>query len=233
MIKIPFNRCVILTTLDFAQITNRLESAIYVGAVSPSTQPQPSSIPPDNSRSNHPRYFGQIRGFRFLATRIIGHKYIHLPIFLLPTVEGEIDSLHHGYEISLTVKLQNITCALLLTCLGGLFTTISSVLDNILVGTKNYQYLTIVQIVALFYVVVLTYFYFDAWRATKFFRALFVKKFTGATQLADFDRQTCSGDLQLRDTIEDPGARLHQQKLSIDLLRKNLPSFPSPSGKIR
>jgi hypothetical protein len=57
---------------------------------------------------------------------------------LSPTIEGKIDSLHHGYEIFLTIKLQNITFTLLLTWLGGIFTTIAAVLDRILVDAENY-----------------------------------------------------------------------------------------------
>ena len=232
MIKIPFNRCVILTTLNLAQITNRLESAIYIGAASCSENLGSSALPIDRSQSKQPRYFGQIRGFGFLATRIIGNKYVHLPTFLLPTIEGEIDGLYHGYEISLTVKLQNITCALLLICLGGLLVTIFSVPDSILTDRNNYQYLTIGQTAALLYMMVIAYFYFDAWRATKFFRTLFVKRFAGTSQLADFDRQAWSGDLQLQAEIDASGDSLDRQNLPIYWVRKNLPSISTDPGKL-
>ena len=210
MIRIPFDRCVIITTLNFAQIADRLESAIYDQSFSS----QNTDSPPTNQR-----YFGQIQGFRFLANRIVGYRYFHLPAFLSPTIEGKIDSLHHGYEISLVIKLHNITVALLLTWLGGLFATLSSVFDNIFTGTKNYQYLAIVQIIALVYLVVIVYFYFEAWRGTKFFRTLFVKKFVGNIERGVVDRAMWHSNFDLQD--------VRTSRSIGDLLRKNLPSFPT------
>jgi hypothetical protein len=235
MIKIPFDQCVILTTLDFAQITDRLESAIYVGAATTENsharrQSLSAGASPQSAKTKLKRqhFFGQIQGFKFLANRIVGHKYLHLPAFLSPTIEGNINSLHHGYEISLAVKLHNITCAILLTWLGGLLTTISPMLDNVLVDSKNYQYLTAVQIIATVYVAVVIYLYFDAWRTTRFFRSLFVKGFTGATKIIYEDRSMWSSDL----------SDLQLQEVSnasepTNLLRRNLPSFPSHSKKVR
>jgi hypothetical protein len=212
MIKIPFDRCVILTTLDFAQITDRLESVIY--------NPHSSSVLADGSRSNQQRFVGEVRGFKFLATRILGHKYLHLPRFLAPAIEGKIDSLHHGYEISLSIKLHNITCVLLLTWLGGLFAAGSSVLDNMLIGIKSYQYLTILQVVVFFYLVVLIYLYFEAWSATKFFRTLFVRSLAGTTGIINATRSTVNFDHYPQ-----------SGDLSTDQLRKNLPSFPDQIAK--
>ena len=214
MIRIPFDRCVIITTLNFEQIAERLECAIY--------DPSFSARQNTNSLPTNQRYFGQIQGFKFLANRIVGHKYLHLPAFLSPTIEGKIDSLHHGYEISLAIKIHNITVALLLTCLGGLLATLSSVLDNIFTGTKNYQYVTTVQIIALVYPIVIAYFYFEAWRATKFFRTLFVKKFVGNIESGVVDRAMWRSNFDLKD--------VGKSREIGDLLRKNLPSFPTGSS---
>jgi hypothetical protein len=210
MIKIPFDRCVIVTTLDFAQITDRLESAIY--------DPKFSSESHLNKTPNQQSYLGQIRGYKFSATRIVGHKYLHLPGFLFPTIEGDINSLHHGYEISLAIKLHNITFVLLLTWLGGLFTIIPSIFDNIFIGTRNYQYLTIVQAIALVYIATIAYFYLDAWQATKFFKTLFVKKFKSSIENPIVTTPTRDPDSQIPQTGGAPSPT--------DLLRKNLPSFP-------
>ncbi len=214
MIRIPFNRCEIVSTLNFAQITDRLESAIY--------DPNFRSPQDTNNSPSNQHYFGQIQGFQFLATRIIGHKYFHLPAFFSPAIEGKIDSLHHGYEISLAIKLNDITVALLLTWLGSLLATLSSVVDNVIAGSKNYQYLTAIQAFALVYVLVIAYFYFEAWRATKFFRTLFVKKFAGNIDRAVVDRAMWHSDFDLRD--------VSQSRAIGDLLRKNLPSFPTSSS---
>jgi hypothetical protein len=222
MIRIPFNRCVILTTLDFSQIADRLESAIYVG--------QPAGADPDRDfgsagerAPNSQRYIGQIRDFKFLATRIVGHKYLHLPLFFLPSIEGKIHALHHGYEISLSIKLHDITLVLLLTWLGGLSMTIYSILDNILVGSKNPQYVLGIEILAVAYLAVLAYFYLDAWLATKFFKNLFVRELTGFAKNAFVNQPSWSPSLQ----FQDAGA-----PDSTMWLRKNLPSFPSDPGKV-
>ena len=110
MIKIPFDRCVILTTLDFEQISERLATAIY--------DPRFSADRSAERAPKHQYYCGQIHGFKFSASRLIGHKYFHLPLVLSPTIEGNINALSTGYEISLTAKLQNVTVVLLLTWLG-------------------------------------------------------------------------------------------------------------------
>jgi hypothetical protein len=211
MIEIPFDRCTIVSTLNFSQITDRLESAIY----------DPNFVSQSNSSNTrkYPAYFGKIQGYKFSATRIIGHKYLHLPAFLFPTIEGKINSLHHGYEIYLSVKMHNITFALLLVWLGGLFTTIPAILDNIFVVSKNNQYLTTVGIIPLVFVVVISYFYLDAWRATKFFRTLFIKKFTAYVNNRDFTEAV--GNSGFGRQPELSGALS-----TTDLLRKNLPSFP-------
>jgi hypothetical protein len=221
MIKIPFDRCVIVSTLDFAQITERLESAIY----DPSFQSSSNT----EGNSTHQRYLGQIQGFKFLANRIVGYKYLHLPIFLSPTIEGKIASLHHGYEISLAIKLNNITVVLLLTWLGGLFTVLSSILDNILIGSSNDRYLITVGITAIVYILVIAYFYFDAWRATKFFRTLFVKRFAVARgdEVVD-SRSEYLSQPSWHCGFDFPEAS--NSRSSIELLRQNLPSFPTRSS---
>jgi hypothetical protein len=207
MIRIPFNRCIVPTTLDFARIVERLESAIYVDPAS-DLSALPLTILDDRNKSpRHQGYIGQIGSFRFSATRIIGHKYFHLPTFLSPTIEGQIDSLHRrGYEISLIVKIQKATLVLLLAGLGGIFTAISSVLDSILADIKNYQFLTNVEFFGCLYLVLLAYLYFDAWRTIEFFRHLFVQRL----------------ELQIQNRVRS----------TADLLRENLPSFPSNSAKI-
>lgn len=223
MIRIPFNRCVIVTTLDFSQIADRLESAIYVG--NPAHLPTASDPELSTAATSYPnqRYFGQVRDFKFLATRIVGHKYFHLPIFLLPTIEGKIQALHHGYEISLDVKIHDVTLVMLLTWFGGLFITICSILDNLVVGSKNPQYLTTVEIVAFIYVGVLAYFYLDAWWTTKFFRTLFVRGFA-RTNTRVASQPGWSSELQLQEHSEIPSSTM--------LLKKNLPSFPSNPSKM-
>jgi hypothetical protein len=219
MIKIPFDSCVIVSTLDFLQITQRLESAIYVSSefedrseLARIDDADTPDLPPSKQA-----YFGQIQGFKFSATRLVGHKYFHLPAFLFPTIEGDINGLHHGYQIEIGLKLHNITFALMLTLLGGLLATIGPALDNILGGSKNYQYLTTLQIFALIYVAILVHFYVDALRAKKFFRNLFVKGFVLVPQV----KKTA----QLPDwsgwLFQDAG-----NITSTQLLRKNLPSFP-------
>jgi hypothetical protein len=222
MIKIPFDRCVILTTLDYAQITNRLESAIYDPSFSSQSGAVGVASQNENRAPKQQRYFGQIQGFKFLANRIIGHRYWHLPAFLTPTIEGKIDSLYRGYEISLTVKLNSITFALLLTWLGGLFTTVSSVIDNTLTGSKNYQYLTTMQIIAGVYILIIAYFYFEAWRATRYFRTLFVKELVGSISSQVVDRSTWNKGFE-----NEP---LGDLQATTALLRQNLPSFPAPTS---
>ncbi|WP_310485427.1 hypothetical protein [Chamaesiphon sp. VAR_48_metabat_403] len=211
MIKIPGDRRIILTTLDFAQITDRLETAIY--------DPDFSSRSSDNPTPKHQQYFGKIQGLRFIATRIVGHKYLHVPAFLVPTIEGKIESLYRGYEISLTLKLNEITFAVLLAWLGVMLTTISSVLDNMFADSKNYQYLTIVLILAGLYILVVAYFYFEGWRARRFFKQLFTNGFAGATHARDVD----SAMWQPEFDFEEVG----NLRSTATLLRQNLPSFPA------
>jgi hypothetical protein len=220
MIKIPFDSCVIVSTLDFSQITQRLESAIDVGsAVDRAKIDSLETATPDLEPRQY-TYFGQIQGFKFSATRLVGYKYFHLPAFLFPTIEGDINSLHHGYEILLDVKLHNLTFALLLAGLGGLLATIAPALDNVLGGSKNEQYLTIVEIFVLLYLAFIIHFSVDAWHAKKFFRNLFVKRFALAPIV---DREVSqppawNSDLQFQD--------VGHVRSATELLRRNLPSFP-------
>jgi hypothetical protein len=249
MINIPFNRCVVVTTLNLVQIIDRLQGAIYdphfVSSTTVERNPRPES------------YQGKIQGFKFSATRIITYKDFHLPIFLSPTIEGKIASLYHGYEIALTMKVQSITVALLLTCVGGLAMAISTVLDPILTDPENYQNSSAFQLIVLGLIAVLGYFYFAAYRETKFFKSLFIKGFKVATQPAAVSSLHWSEDLFQEVghysepdlfTAEPVTGWLSEPDLSTaesvtgwlsepDLfttepvtgwLRKNLPSFPNP-----
>lgn len=234
MINIPFNRCVVLTTLNLAQIIDRLQSAIYDPHFASST------IAEHDPRSQS--YQGKIQGFKFSATRIITYKNFHLPIFLSPTIEGKIDSLYHGYEISLTMKVQSITVALLLTCVGGLAMAISTVLDAILTDPENYQNSSAFPIIVLGLIAVLGYFYFAAYRETKFFKALFIKRFEVANQPVAVSSLHWSEDLFQEvgqysepdlSTVEPVTGWLSEPDLFTaepvtGWLRKNLPSFPNP-----
>jgi hypothetical protein len=211
MIKIPFDRCVILTTLDFDRIIDRLESEIYDRRLENRPKPKRSA------RWQH--YYGELRGFKFTATRIIGFKYLHLPGFLLPTIEGTIDQLYNGYEISLDVKLHTWTAIGLLTWLGGLFTfTASSILDNVLGEVRDYRYLTDVSISISLFLLTVFYLYFSSWRATKFFKALFAQRLLGT-------RDIVAPQTQWQPTLQRQ--KLALQRSSIDWMRRNLPSFPS------
>lgn len=221
MINIPFNRCVVVTTLNLVQITDRLQSAIYDPHFAASTTAD---------RGSQSQYYqGKIHGFKFSAARIISYKDFHLPIFLSPIIEGKIDSLYHGYKISLTMKVQNITVALLLTWLGGLFIAISTVLDHILTDPENYQYSIAFQMIVLCSIVVLAYFYFAAYRETKFFKTLFFKGFAVATQHPDVSpRPSWSEDFQFQEVSNSSGDLLSTAEPVTGWLRKNLPSFPNP-----
>jgi hypothetical protein len=211
MIKLPFDRCVILTTLDFDRIIDRLESEIYDRRVENRPKPKRSA--------RWQRYYGELRGFKFTATRIIGFKYLHLPGFLLPTVEGTIDQLYNGYEISLDVKLHTWTFIALLAWLGGLFTfTVSSIFDNVLGEVRDYRYLTDVSISISLFLLTVFYLYFASWRATRFFKALFAQRLLGTTNIAAPQTQW-QPNLQRQ--------QLALQRSSIDWMRRNLPSFPS------
>ncbi len=212
MIKIPFDRCVILTTLDFDRIMDRLESAIYDRRFQ--YQPNKKRTP------TRQRYYGQLEGFKFVATRTIGSKYLHLPGFLIPSIEGKIQQLYNGYEISLVVKLNSLTFMLLLTWFGALFTfTVCSLLDNVLGDVQDSGYLTDVGISVAIYLLMIAYIYFASWRSTKFFKSLFAQRLLGTTNIV----MTSNPSWQ-------PGIHRKQQILqrsSVDWLKRNLPSFPS------
>lgn len=215
MIKIPFDRCVILTTLDFDRIMDRLESAIY-----------DQRFQYEQNTKGTPKrqlYYGQLEGFKFVATRVIGSKYLHLPGFLMPTIEGKIQQLYNGYEISLAVKLNSLTFMLLVTWLGALFTfTVSSLIDNILGEVKDFAYLTDVGISIGLYLLTIGYIYFASWRATQFFRSLFTQRLLGTTNIVTANHSSW------------PPVGIHRkqqilQRSSVDWLKRNLPSFPSPT----
>ena len=214
MIRIPFDRCVILTTLDFEQITSRLESVIY--------HPSSRSDRDDHRDSTHQYYYGQIRSFRFLATRIIGHKYAHLPLFLSPTIEGNIRALRNGYEISLGVNLQNLTFVLLLTYLGGLFSTISAFFDRAFINIEDSRYFTGLGICALLYLVLLSYLYFLSWQTTRFFMTLFTQRLTGITKIGTTTKQKWIPDLP---PVPAP-------RSATGWMSKNLPAFSAP-GEVK
>jgi hypothetical protein len=223
MIRLPFNRCMVVTTLDFARIVDRLESAVYVDRTSSLEDLSWRSLADDRQSLSHKSYIGQIGSFKFSATRIIGYKYLHLPTFLSPTIEGQIDSLNRGYEISLIVKIQKATLVLLLAGLGGIFTSISSILDNLLSDVKTYQYLTNVELFLFLYMLSIAYLYFEAWRSIEFFKTLFAKRLEIVTNLPIEDRRSVAlasaGNIRL--------GRMNRVRSTIDLLKKNLPSFPS------
>lgn len=174
MIKIPFDRCVILTTLDFEQISERLATAIY----------DPHSQPRDTAASRkHQRYSGYIHGFKFAASPLLGHKYLHLPSFLFPAIEGKIDALGNGYEISLTAKLQNLTFVLLLTGLGGILTACAIAFEKVLLNIQDALHGRSLLISILLYLATIAYFYFASWQITKFFKALFSQGLTGVSRI--------------------------------------------------
>ncbi len=208
MIEIPFDRCVIFSTLEFDEITDRLASAIH--------DPHLRLAPELNKKYKHQRYYGWVGGCKFLATRILGHKYFHLPMFLSPTIKGNIVALQRGYEISLSVNLQNLTFVLLLAWMGGLITTFSFVLDKVLGNISNDRYFVTVGISFLLYLITIGYFYFASWRATRFFKYLFVQKLTGFAKPAPQPWVP---------TLPKVGA----PSSATDWIRANLPSFPSKS----
>jgi hypothetical protein len=239
MIRIPFPQCVILTTLDFAQITDRLESAIYVGETQSPTPMRVAQVALPSAESavaspnveshslvkispKQQHFIGEIQGFKFLATRIIGHKYLHLPRFLMPTIEGKINSLYHGYQLSLCIKIHQILLILLLTWLGGIVTVTSSIVGNIVAGIDRGRSIVPLEYLTLVYILALGYLYLEAWRTTKFFKNLFVRGFAGATSTLVVSSPVWSSELQL--------SEMGGSQSSTDWLRKNLPSFPH-SGK--
>jgi hypothetical protein len=209
MIKIPFNPCIILSTLTFEQITDRLVAAIY--------DPQVPVTTDANQLPKQQCYHGRVGGFRFLATRIIGYKHIHLPTFLVPTIEGEITALPYGYEISLGVRMQNITFALCLAWLGGILTTSSVLLDRVFANIHDDQYFKNVEIAILLFLLAIGYFYFTSWRTTRFFRNLFAQRLTGIDK-----NQVVQ---QSRSIIDR--RKVLDRRSATDWMRVNLPSFPS------
>jgi hypothetical protein len=220
MIKIPFDSCVIVSTLDFSQITQRLESAIHVSSAADRSRSHSLETDTPDRHPPQQHYFGQIQGFKFAATRLIGHKHFHLPACLFPTIEGDINSLHHGYEILLDVKLQNSTFAMLIAGLGGILATIAPALDNLFGGSRDDRYLATVAILVLLYLALIVYLYVDAWRAKKFFRNLFAKRFA-LKPIVERDVSpppAWNADFQFRD--------VGSTRSSTELLRQNLPSFP-------
>jgi hypothetical protein len=186
MIKIPFDRCVILTTLDFEQISQRLATAIY--------DPRfPTSDP--SSSLKRQRYYGQIRGFKFFASQPIVFKHLYLPFFLFPTIEGNVNALATGYEISLTAKLQNLALILLLTGLGGILSTCAIGFERVLLNIHDALYTKSLVIFVLFYFSIIVYIYFAAWRTTRFFRSLFTEGLTGISKMNVPQRQKWSPEL--------------------------------------
>ncbi len=212
MIKIPFNRCLIVTTLDFDRILDRLESAIY-----------DSRFEPSYSFDRSPRkqrYHGEIRGFKFLATRTIGHKYFHLPSLFLPTIEGTIAQVHNGYEISLKVALHNWICLILLGCLGGLVTFVTaSVVDNVLGEIQMYQYLNDLLLSLAIYLAIVAYFYLAAWRSIKFFKSLFAQRLLTTSAIVLVTKPKWQMELQYQQATFN--------RTAVDWIRVNLPSLPS------
>lgn len=174
MIKIPFDRCVILTTLDFEQISERLATVIY--------DPR---FPPRDPRNTltQQNYSGQIRGFKFSASPLIGSKHIHLPFCLFPAIEGNIHALANGYEISLAAKLQNLTFILLLTGLGGILTACAISLENVLLNIQEAVYGRSLLISVLLYLATIAYFYFASWQTNRFFQSLFSQGLTGISKI--------------------------------------------------
>ncbi len=216
--KIPFDRCVILTTLDFDRILDRLESAIYDSRFQPSYDAYDFDKPPSNQA-----YYGELRGFKFSATRTIGFKHFHLPSFLLPTVEGRIDRLHNGYEISLSIDIHNFTCIIMLAWFGALFTfTASSILDNVLGEINDYSYLEDVPISLCLYLSIVAYFYFSARRATKFFKILFSQRLLGTSAIVLATKPKWQMDLQYQQATFS--------RTAVQWMRVNLPSLPKNSA---
>jgi hypothetical protein len=174
MIKIPFEQCVVLTTLDFEQISERLATAIY----DPYCPPRDTSI-----ARKHQRYSGHIRGYKFSASPLLGNKHIHLPFFLFPTIEGNILPLANGYEISLMAKLQNFTFILLLTGLGGILLACSIAFEEALLDIQDALNGSVLLISVIFYLFTIAYFYFVSWQTTRFFQALFTQGLTGISRI--------------------------------------------------
>lgn len=215
--KIPFDRCVILTTLDFERILDRLESAIYDSRFQPSYD-YDFDKPPTKQI-----YYGELRGFKFSATRTIGFKHFHLPGFLLPTVEGRIDRLHNGHEISLSIDIHNLTCIIMLAWFGALFTfTTASILDNVLGEINDYTYLEELPISLCIYLSIVAYFYLAAWRATKFFKRLFSQRLLGTSAIVLTTKPKWQMDLRYQQATFS--------RTAVEWMRVNLPSLPNGSA---
>jgi hypothetical protein len=216
--KIPFDRCVILTTLEFDRILDRLESAIYDSRFQPSPDSYDFDQPPIKQA-----YYGELRGFKFSATRTIGFKHFHLPSFLLPTVEGRIDRLHNGHEISLSIDIHNFTCIIMLAWFGALFTfTTASILDNVLGDINDYSYLEEVPISLCIYLSIVAYFYLAARRATKFFKTLFSQRLLGTSAIVISTKPKWQMDLQYQQATFS--------RTAVEWMRVNLPSLPKNPG---
>lgn len=180
MIKLPFERYVILTTLDFDEMIQRLSTVIY--------DPYFSSSSNLTARSQRHRYLGRVGGCKFLATRIIGHKHFHLPLLLCPTIVGNINPLAHSHGVSLDVNLQNSTFILLLARLGGLITASSVVVDKIYLNLRDDIYSQTLLFSLLLYLATIVYLYLRAWRTTRFFKQLFAQRLRGISRI-DFSQQ--------------------------------------------
>lgn len=158
-----------MTTLGFDSILNRLDSAIVV--------------PEDRTGEIKP-YIGEILGFKFWATRLIGSKHFHLPTCLLPRIEGRIHEIYTGYQISLVAKFHPLTSIFLLISAGGLLAyIINSVLDLLVAGVKEFQYLQDLGIFVLVSLLLILYFHLAARRGMKFFQILFAQRLLGNSQI--------------------------------------------------
>ncbi len=163
-----------MTTLDFEQISQRLATAIY--------DPRFPTSDPISSLKRQ-RYYGRIRGFKFSASQPIVFKDLYLPFFLFPTIEGNVNALATGYEISLTAKLQNLTLILLLTGLGGILTACALASEKVLLHIHDALYTKSLAIFVLYYFSIIVYIYFAAWQTTRFFRSLFTEGLTGISKI--------------------------------------------------
>ncbi len=212
--KIPFDRCVIHTTLDFDRILDRLESAIYDSRFQPAYD---FGKPPSRQI-----YHGELRGFKFSATRTIGFKHFHLPSYLLPTVVGRIERLQNGHEISLSIEIHNMTCIVMLAWFGALVTfTTASILDNVLGEIHDHSYLEELPISLCLYLSIIAYFYFAAWRSTKFFKRLFSQRLLGTSAIVLATKPKWQMDLQYQ--------QVTFSRTAIEWMRINLPSLPNGS----
>jgi hypothetical protein len=203
MIRIPLKERVVLTTLGFDSILNRLDSAIVV--------------PEDRSGQIKP-YIGEINGFQFYASRLLGSKYFHLPTFFLPRIEGRIYDIPTGYEISLIAKLHPYTAVFLWICAGGLLAyTVNGILDNLVANVREFQYLEDLAIAVLVFAVLMLYFYLASRRGMRFFQVLFVQRLLGNSQI------------YLNTPPKSSQQVSEQVAVFSNRLRKNLPQLRSSS----